>query len=85
MQMNLTKLLIDKLLTLWGRLPRPIGRLGVWLYGHRAQVGGWWGETGKTQFDFLRSNGLRKDHVFAMINNLGSAIVNATMPMTLEK
>lgn len=28
---------------------------------------------------------LQKDKVFAMINNLGSAVVMATMPMTLEK
>lgn len=44
-------------------LGRPAGTLGVWLCGHRHQVGGMWEEIGQLQFDFMVGAGLRPEHV----------------------
>lgn len=44
-------------------LPRPHGRLGIWLDGHRGQVGGLWDEIGRLQYDFLIGRGLEPRHV----------------------
>lgn len=42
---------------------RPVGAEGVALLGHREYVGGRWDEIGKMQFEFLRDQGLRPNHV----------------------
>lgn len=41
----------------------PQGEAGVRAAGHRKYVGGAWDEIGQLQFDFLRGQGLRPDHV----------------------
>lgn len=48
--------------TLWYRLPKPRGRLGVRLLGYAGYVGGLWEEAGAAQFDFLLSQGLKPHH-----------------------
>lgn len=42
---------------------RPTGATGVAQLGHREYVGGRWEEIGKLQFEYLKAQGLRPDHV----------------------
>lgn len=44
-------------------LPKPEGRLGLFLEGHRSSVGGKWDEIGKLQFDFMLKQGLAPHHI----------------------
>jgi SAM-dependent methyltransferase len=45
------------------RLTIPHGTEGVRLAGHRHYVGGRWDEMGRLQFEFLKSQGLKPEHV----------------------
>lgn len=42
----------------------PEGPKGIGVLGHRLYVGGKWDEIGRLQFDFMRAEGLRPEHVF---------------------
>lgn len=49
---------------LWYKLPKPRGRLGIWLLGYRGYVGGLWEEAGEAQLEFLRAAGLKPHHYY---------------------
>jgi ubiquinone/menaquinone biosynthesis C-methylase UbiE len=44
-------------------LGKPVGRLGIWLAGHREYVGGKWDALGQLQFEFMLKMGLKPGHV----------------------
>ena len=48
--------------SLWYRLPKPRGKLGIKLLGYGGYVGGLWEEAGAAQFEFLCSQGLKPHH-----------------------
>jgi hypothetical protein len=48
--------------SLWYRLPKPRGNLGIKLLGYGGYVGGLWEEAGAAQFEFLCSQGLKPHH-----------------------
>jgi hypothetical protein len=44
-------------------LPKPEGKVGLFLEGHRNSVGGKWDEIGRLQFEFMLQQGLKSYHV----------------------
>lgn len=46
------------------KAPKPEGEAGLKLRGYKNMVGGRWDEIGQLQFEYMRKQGLRPDHIF---------------------